>query len=218
MTFESTVTGFDFDEDAAPATGVVDFRSGAVDDDAPFFDGPVAESTTGFFANGPLSTTLAPALSPLEVVVGLLLLRPVAPLAFAARSFSDCFCHFFFMGSTGALGLLTIAPAGTFGCVLALCSSSIYDPFFGGFAGSAGAVVAGLDVELNLPVSCPLKISSSAFRFNPFVLLLTTDAPFDFAAAGRAARTAAAFPTAAVWALFLECLGRRGKFLTNIGP
>ena len=183
MTFESTVTGFDFDEDAAPATGVVDFRSGAVDD-APFFDGPVAESTTGFFANGPLSTTLAPALSPLEVVVGLLLLRPVAPLAFAARSFSDCFCHFFFMGSTGALGLLTIAPAGTFGCVLALCSSSIYDPFFGGFAGSAGAVVAGLDVELNLPVSCPLKISSSAFRFNPFVLLLTTDAPFDFAAAG----------------------------------
>lgn len=172
LTFESTVAGFDFDEVAAPATGVVDFRSEAVD--VPFFDGPVAASTTGFFANGPLSTTFAPALSafsPLEV--GLLLLRPATPLAFAARSFSDFFCHFFFMGSTGTLGLLTIAPAGTFGCVLALCNSSMYDPFFGAFAGSAGVTVTGLDVELSFPVSsvlAGLEISSSAFRFNPFVL------------------------------------------------
>jgi len=91
------------------------------------------------------------------------------------------------MGSTGALGLLTIAPAGTFGCVLALCSSSIYDPFFGAFAGSVGAVVAVLDVDLNFPVSCALaglEISSSAFRFDALVLLLTADAPFGFATAG----------------------------------
>ncbi|KAF8423070.1 hypothetical protein EV426DRAFT_669278 [Tirmania nivea] len=38
LTFDSTVTGFDFDEDAAPAIGTVDFRIATVE--TPFFDGP----------------------------------------------------------------------------------------------------------------------------------------------------------------------------------